>query len=275
MFNLQEIKLPNKIYEPRVQNFGDWLNGLPVVSGLYKSVGEPLKYVCNPALRRIKGFREFMEHQECISELLFRDEMIVMDEASYLTISYANDEFKDLGYRPNRPIETIRWEKFVKDYYPKIPWEVDDDFELKVIEPECSGCMDAFLNDRGISHDMFVVGDRWSQVTDKRRNWEILANSLKFIDGSKFYFLRFEDDLMTNAQIIKWSYKPFISTFTGAGMLADLLNKESLCLYDDSMCPTWNGAPIEYSYFKHYYFNRGSTLLHIDDPKLNIYLKSH
>lgn len=261
MFNLQEIKLPNKIYEPRVQNFGDWLNGLPVVSGLYKSVGEPLKYVCNPALRRIKGFREFMEHQECISELVYRDEMIIMDEASYLTLSYANDEFKDLGYRPNRPIETIRWEKFVKDYYPKIPWEVDDDFELKVEDIQNP---EAFLNMFGINEHMHVVGDRWGQIIDKRREWGVLANSLKFIDGSRFYFLEYEKyDLMTNAQIIKYSPKPFISAITGIGILTDLMKEEAIILWDKSM-ENWDGMDIEFDYWRHYYFDRKTEFLPLE-----------
>lgn len=256
-------KWPNKLYEPRVENLGDFLNGLPVVSGISKAIGEPVKFVVNPALRKINGFREFMEFQPFISELVYRDEMVIMDEKSYLTLSYADNEFKELTERPLRPIETMRWKFFVNTYYPQLKWEVDDDLVLQVY--------DNYMCDDPLFNDYYFVGDRWNQVIDKRRDWEILANSLLFVDGSKFFFLPYDKfTIMDCAWHIKFSSKPFISTFTGSGMLGDLLKKETWCVYDDSMIPLWNGMPIEYSYWKHFYKNRNNRLVHINHPSLRM-----
>lgn len=253
-----------KLWCPNVFNLGDFFNCLPVVSGLAKSHGEQIHFVVPDCFQKIFGFREFMEFQPCIGKLVFRCEVLNMDEASYIVTTYTPNDFRHLTERPNRPTETMRHGDFInQNYYARTEdppnWFVDDDFLFHVDDiavPSTEG--------------RYVVGDRWSKVTDTRRSWNILKDSGLFDDPEKFYFLDYETySLMDNACIINNSEKPFLGTFTGSGMLADLLGKENYCLYDDSMLdPPWNGMPIEFSYWKHYYADRPNKLFHLNDPFL-------
>ena len=77
-------------------------------------------------------------------------------------------------------------------------------------------------------------------------------------------FLDYNNDLMTNAYIIKNSKKPFISTFTGISGIADLLNKEQIVLWGEDI-RDWDNKPIEYSFEKHFYGNRKSKLMYLGD----------
>jgi hypothetical protein len=75
-----------------------------------------------------------------------------------------------------------------------------------------------------------------------------------------------------NAYIIKNLKKPFITNFTGVGIMSDLLNKESYCVWkaedwnpefrvgDDI---SWdNGKNIKQIFEKHFYQNRKGRLVH-------------
>lgn len=249
--------MPLNVYVPNVFNFGDFLNGLPVISGLHKSLGQKIKFVIPDSMSQIKGIRYFLEYQNIFSDVYFRKEILNMDESSYIIATYSQEDFKSLTERPNRPIETMRWEKFIKDNYKDLTWEVDDEFELEV-----------YVN-YGIYCDQrkWICGDRWSKPsTDARRASNVLKDSGLFGDTNKYQFLSYEDDVMTNAMFIKSSLHPFIGTFTGSGMMADLLNKKNYCVYNDDMVnPPWNGMPIEYSLWKHYYADRPNTLVHVKD----------
>ena len=246
-----------KLWCPNVYNTGDLFNAMPVVSGLSKAFGDQVRFVVPDCFQQIFGFKEFMEFQPCIKELVFRCEVLNMDESSYIVTTYTQNDFRGLTERPIRPTETMRHQEFIRENYPNITWMVDDNFKFHVDDiavPSTEG--------------KYVIGDRWSKVSDTRRAWNIFRDSGLFDDESKFYFLDYETySLMDNACIINNSEKPFLGTFTGSGMLADLLGKENYCLYDDSMVdPPWNGMPIEFSYWKHHYANRPNKLFHLNDP---------
>lgn len=248
-----------RIYVPYTKNLGDMFNVMPVISGLSKSLGVMIDLVVSDNLLVVKGFRDFMEFQPCINTLRFRKEILGMDESSYLHIIYSQEEFRHLTERPNRPIETMRHEKFVRDNYPTLEFEVDDDFVFNV-KPEYH-----FIPD--FTPDMYIVGDRWmNDQTDMRRSSNIIRDGLPRLwhDKETYYFLEYTETLMHNAYLISVSKKPFIGTFTGSGMLADLLGVKNYCVWDNSMI-NWNNAPIEYSYHKHYYADRLNQLVHISD----------
>lgn len=249
-----------KIYCPWTNNLGDFLNVMPVFSGLAKSLGDTIRLVVADDHKKINGFKEFFLYQPMFEQVLFRSEVIGMEENTYTIVAYSQEEFKHLTERPNRPIETMRHEKFVRDNYPHLTFEVDDDLILQTTNPWYNGP----------KTNMIIVGDRWSSVVDTRRSWNILKDSGHFNDETKFQFLDYSHSLMENACLIQQSNKSFIGTFTGSGMLADLLGVESVCLWDDSMIG-WNGAPIEYSYWKHYYTDRNNHLCHVNDPVITGY----
>ena len=256
-----------KCYCPYTNNLGDFLNVMPVFSGLAKSLGDTIRLVVADEHKRIKGFREFFEYQPFFHEVLFRSEVLGMDENTYMIVAFSEYEYKDLTTRPNRPIETMRHEKFIRDHYPFLTFEIDDSLILEI--PNWSDTDEVLY---GPGFQKRIVGDRWSSVVDTRRSWNILKDSGNFDDETKFYFLDYNQTLMVNAAIIASSPYPFIGTFTGSGMLADLLGVENWCLYDDSMLnPQWNGMPIEYSYWKHYFGDRNNHLCHVNDPVITGY----
>lgn len=248
--------MPLNIFVPRTHNFGDFLNTMPVISGLHKSLGQKIKLVVPNSMNQIKGFRNFMEYQGIFTDVYFRNEVFNMDEGSYIFVTYSDEEFRNLTTRPVVPIETMRNEKFVRDHYPDLHWEVDNDFELQV-----------YIN-YGVNFDQrkWVCGDRWLKpTTDIRRASNILKDSGLFED-SKYQFLDYNDDVMTNAMMIKSSIHPFIGTYTGSSVIADLLKKKHYVLHNDDMInPPWNNAPIEYSFWKHYYGNRFAESIHVKD----------
>lgn len=243
-----------------VQNLGDFFNAMPVISGISKALNESVRLIVSPKLRAINGFREFMEFQDCIGECFFRDEIINMNEEGYTTLHYSREEFRNLKERPNRPIETMRHERWIHDSYKTFNWEVDDDFKFMVYPTYMASDM-----------PLYVVGDRWlNNDTDTRRSSFILKDSGVF-DDPKYHFLDYTNTLMNNAYLIV-ACQEFYGTFTGSGMLADLLGVPNYCVYcDDMVNPPWNNAPIEYSYWKHYYADRPNQLIHIEDlrKKLN------
>jgi hypothetical protein len=118
--------------------------------------------------------------------------------------------------------------------------------------------------------DTHYVGDRWDHFsTDTRRKTNILSH-LK-----DFEFIDFNNDLLTNCYIIKESKKPFITNFTGVGMMADLLDKELFCVWKpEDWNPEWivgdgitwdNGKNIEQVFEKHFYLDRKAKLVHAKD----------
>jgi len=65
-----------------------------------------------------------------------------------------------------------------------------------------------------------------------------------------------------NCSLIKYNPNPLYTTFTGIGILSDLMDKETYILYDDDVV-NWDNKPIEYSFNLHYIRNRKSKLRYL------------
>jgi hypothetical protein len=63
--------------------------------------------------------------------------------------------------------------------------------------------------------------------------------------------------------IIKKSKYPFVSTFTGVSILADLIGKENVVVYGPDMNGFMGWTP-EFSYHKHYFTDRKSYICDIN-----------
>lgn len=211
-----------------------------MLSGISQSFGK-IDLCILHSMRKFRGIREFLLYQDIFSSVNFDDEI---DPKDYWIINSLTREDKNSDVRP---IETCRYENFVKDNYG-LNFEVDDAFILKYPE----------LNIE--IKPGFYIGDRWakSQETDNRRKSEIFRHL------ENFTFIDFDLDLLSNTYIIAKSNMPFVSTFTGVSNIADLLNKQHFVIWEDSMA-NWDNKPIEYSFEKHYYKNRHGRLLYIKE----------
>jgi hypothetical protein len=161
---------------------------------------------------------------------------------------------------PNRPIETCRYENYMKDNY-KMEFNVDDDFIVKTPNFDIE------------VKDTYYVGDRWAVgEIDTRRETHILSHL------TNYEFIDFDRPMLENAYIIKNLTKPFITNFTGVGMLADLLDKELYCVWKaedwkpehrvgDNDVSWDNGKNINQVFEKHFYLNRKGKLVHASDLK--------
>ena len=108
------------------------------------------------------------------------------------------------------------------------------------------------------------IGDRWNHETiDTRRKTNVVEHGAQ-PDPSKVVYLDYSKDLLYNLNLIQCSNKPFISTFTGIGILADLMYKETIVCWDEDM-RTWDGHPVEFDFIRHYYGNRSSKLVHVKE----------
>jgi hypothetical protein len=156
---------------------------------------------------------------------------------------------------PIRPIETCRYENWVRDKYA-LDFEVDDDFELKV--PKL---------DIDYHEDKIIMGDRWSEkedpTIDARRKTYVLKDSGKF-DDSKVHYLNYDDDVTKNVSLIKYNPNTFYTTFTGIGIVGDLLKKDLVVYWDDDV-RMWDGHPVQYDFERHYYGDRNGKLVYIGD----------
>ena len=229
-----------KLHLNSTANLGDFLNALPVLSGIYKSTGEKVYLIIRKEMHKFKGIKELLMYQDIFEDVVFEDDVYT---SGVKVLSSWTREDKNNN---NRPIETCRYENWLKDNYD-MEFDVDDDFILQV--PELNMQFD----------DEYYCGDRWSGPDiDTRRKSNTLANigNVRYLD--------YNDDIIENAYIIKNCKSPFISTFTGISGIADLLNKDQVVLWSDEL-ENWDNKPIEYSFEKHYYGNRKSTLMYIGD----------
>jgi hypothetical protein len=242
-----------KIYVSGTSNLGDFLNSLPVLSGVSKKYGK-YHLIIKSDMRKFIGLRSFLNYQNLFSEVEFDDELFLYGDIIQLS-SWPIREDKN---NPNRPTETCRYENWLKDKY-QMDFEVDDEFVVKT--PEYT-TIDV--------EDDYYVGDRWSVGNmDTRRESHILSylKDFKFID--------FGLSLLENAYIIKNLKKPLITNFTGVGMLADLCNVPLYCVWKAEDWKSefrvgndisWdNGKNIQQIYEKHFYLNRKSKLVHAND----------
>jgi len=222
-------------------NLGDFMNGMPVISGIVNSYGK-VHLVIRKEMRKFTGIIEFLMYQDLFTDVSFDDDVILYGDYVNLS-SWTREDRND----PNRPVETCRYENWLRDNY-KLDFQVDDNFTLKVEDLNID-----------IDQSKSYCGDRWNGpgIDGRRSTWTLAhLNGLVFLD--------YNNDLMTNAYIIKNSKKPFISTFTGISGIADLLNKEQIVLWGEDI-RDWDNKPIEYSFEKHFYGNRKSKLMYLGD----------
>lgn len=222
-------------------NLGDFMNAIPVISGLVNSYGK-VDFVIRSDMRKFNGIKEFLLYQDLFTDVNFDDDVILY--GNYIDLSSWTREDKN---DKNRPIETCRYENWLRDNY-NLDFQVDDSFEIKVQDLDIE-----------VDQSQSYCGDRWNGpgIDGRRASW-----TLTHLEGLNF--LNYQDSLMKNAYIIKNSKKPFISTFTGISGIADLLNKEQIVLWGEDI-RNWDNKPIEYSFEKHFYGNRKSKLMYLGD----------
>jgi hypothetical protein len=231
-------------------NLGDFCNALPVISGISKYKNEKIHLIIRPEMRKFNGIKEFLKYQPMIEDVDFSDDLLVFGDVMTIS-SWTRMDQED----SNRPIETCRYENWVNDNY-RMLFEVDDDFEIQVFP--------MFIDDL---NDKTIIGDRWSTKqdpnVDARRSTNVIENGAN-LDRNKVVYMDYTKPLMYNCNLIKQNPHPFITTFTGIGIIADLMNKETIVGWDEDM-RTWDGHPVEFDFKRHYYGNRKSKLVHVKD----------
>jgi hypothetical protein len=222
-------------------NMGDFLNCLPVLSGIYKQYGK-IDLVIQDSMEKFNGFIDLLSYQDIFNTVTFQKETPELSDYIWF-----NSWVNGVEYDGINPIETTRYEKYIK-HVSGIQFNIDSEFELKI----------PHLN---IGKFDTVIGDRCSKTTvDTSRPSEVLKNSGKFNDS---FYLDFSRSCIYNANVIKQSNK-FITMFTGISILADLMNVP-LEVYYTKELDGWQNQPIQYSYMKHFYANRKSTLKLLDE----------
>ena len=226
-------------------NLGDFSNALPVISGLSLYDKRPVDLIIRGEMRKFVGIKELLLEQPCINSVEFDDEVFSNGAINLSSWTRMDQDDND------RPVETCRYENWIRDNYG-IDFKVDDDFELMIKDEPMEFT------------DLYVIGDRWNHPTiDTRRKTQVIKDGAN-PDPSKVYYLDYSRPIMENLNYIRYSYKPFITTFTGVGILADLMNKETIVCWDEDM-RMWDGHPVEYDFIRHYYGNRKSKLVHVKD----------
>ena len=240
-----------RIYLNGTSNLGDFLNGLPVMSGISKTYGK-YDLIIKHEMKKFKGLKDFLMYQDIFNSVEF-DEDLFFSGAINMSSWPMREDKND----PNRPIETCRYENFMKDNH-RMEFQVDDEFTVKTPEYDI------------IVKNAYYVGDRWAVGNiDARRETHVLSylKDCEFID--------FDRPMLENAYIIKNLNKPFITNFTGVGMLADLCNIPLYCVWkaedwkpefrvgDDV---SWDdGKDSKKVFEKHFYLNRKAKLVHAKD----------
>jgi len=253
MIGLLLLRIIMKIKIDCTANLGDFCNALPVISGISKYVNQKIHLIIRPEMRKFNGIKEFLKYQPMVEEVDFSDDLITFGDIMTLS-SWTRMDQEDA----DRPIETCRYENWVNDNY-RILFEVDDEFEIQVF-PMFVGDFD----------DKTIIGDRWSAKqdpsVDARRSTNVIENGAK-LDNDKVVYMDYSKTLMYNCNLIKQNPNPFITTFTGIGIIADLMNKETIVGWDEDM-RIWDGHPVEFDFKRHYYGNRKSKLVYVKDITL-------
>ena len=230
-------------------NLGDFMNGIPVLAGLVNSYGK-VDLVIRSEMKKFNGIKEFLMYQDLFLDVNFDDDVILYGK--YIDLSSWTREDKNDS---NRPVETCRYENWLRDHY-NLDFQVDDSFEIKVKDLD----IDCFT-------DKLIVGDRWNHSTiDSRRNTNVVQNGAN-PDPNRVVYLDYNNDVMNNCFIIKNNPNKFITTFTGIGIIADLMNKETIVCWDEDM-RVWDGRPVEFDFERHYYLNRKSKLVHVNELEI-------
>jgi hypothetical protein len=219
-------------------NMGDFLNCLPVLSGISKIYGK-IDLIIKDEMKKFNGFRDLLSYQEMFNTVKFESEISPLLPLECIPF---NSWINDFSFDGVNPIETTRYEKYFK-LNINLTFEVDSEFTLQI----------PYLN---VGNHGIVVGDRCAKTTsDKRRESNVIQNSNNFTDAE---YLNYGNSCIFNANIIKQCDK-FVTTFTGISILADLM-RVPLDLYYTQDLDGWCDQSIEFSYKKHFYLNRNSTL---------------
>lgn len=222
-------------------NMGDFLNCLPVLSGIYDSYGK-IDLVIQNDMKKFNGFRDLLSYQQMFNSVKFESE--ITSETKCFPFNSWVDDFSFDGVNP---IETSRYAKIFKLSY-NLDFNIDSNFELEI-------------PDLNVGQHDIVVGDRcFNTTSDKRRSCDVIRSSGKFNDVE---YLDYNNSCIYNANIIKQCNK-FITTFTGIAILADLMDIPFDMYYTKDF-DGWENQSAEFTYKKHLYFNRKSTLKLLDD----------
>lgn len=242
------------LLSPRIQNLGDFSHCLPMISGFVKKHGKVSFGIC-PRMKRFNGLIDMLMYQGLFTDVWFCDEQRPIEY--YIVIDDSGSDEGNTG----ESLVSRRFYNFMKRHC-NVDFEFDSDFQLKV--------PDTIYTDYLINR--YIIGDRWSpsdapDVDDRRSS--NLTQPYDLFKHEKFYYLDYKSDILTNLSIIKHNNKPFITTFTGIGILADLMNKETIVLWDDDM-RMWQGKPVTDDYRLHYWTTRKSQLQYIKDFNINL-----
>ena len=241
---------PLSIVSPRIHNLGDFAHCLPALSAIHKNSGFKINFgICN-SLKKFKGIKDLLMCQEMFESVFF------MDEVQWMTQTFLIDDSGPDSENPTMSQAAHHHMNFFNSQYGA-NLSIDEDFELQV---PYFGEMDYF-------EDKILIGDRWSPEEcpdlDMRRQYSVLKNSGKF-DGEQFKYLDYSDNLVYNCSLIKYNPNPFYTTFTGIGILSDLMKKETHVMWDDDM-RMWNGKPVECDFDLHYRKNSKNSLEYIKE----------
>jgi len=240
------------VASPRIHNLGDFAHCLPTLSALYKATGQKLSFSICDRLERFKGIKELLLAQDMIEEVFFWREQ----KFNYMNGAILDDTGTTEG-NAQAPIANRQYLNYFNKTYGFTLYN-DDDFKLQI--PKL---------DIDYHEEKMIVGDRWSPKdapdVDTRR-YSNLIESSGIIDRNKAVYLDYNNDLLYNCALIKYNPNPFVTTFTGIGILADLMKKDLYVLWDEDM-RTWQGLPVEHDFDLHYYKDRGAKLKYIRDFK--------
>jgi len=94
------------VYCVGTSNLGDFLNGLPVLSGMQKKFGK-FDLLIKKEMSKFKGIIEFLEYQDIFNKIEFHDPKEDGDKIALLFASW-HPQYPIKNYRnnPNRPTET-------------------------------------------------------------------------------------------------------------------------------------------------------------------------
>lgn len=238
-----------KVVSPRIHNLGDFANCLPALSGFYKLTGHKMSFSICDRLQRFVGLKELLLAQEMFSDVKFMHEESLPDR--YIVID-DQDQEENLGHIPTA---TFKYANSIRKGYG-IQFDIDDEFELNIPKLDIDYMTDKVL-----------VGDRWSSNdapdVDTRRYSYMIKDS-GILNHKDTFYLDYTKDLLYNCSLIKYNPNPFVTTFTGIGILADMMRKDQYIVWGDDL-HNWNNKPIEYSFKMHYFMNRNSKLVYIKD----------
>lgn len=236
---------------PRIHNLGDFANCLPALSGLHKSTGEKIHFSISNQLGRFNGLKQLLCLQEMFADVILESEE--KKDSKYINIHDQSDEDSQTVV----PSATLRYANSL--YSQNIEFEIDEDFEMNV--PKL-----------GFDYleDTILIGDRWSSKEDSNldsRRASYMIKDSGILNHKKTLQLDYKKDLVYNCSLVKYNPNIFVTTFTGIGILADLMKKDQYIVWGEDL-RDWAGKPIEYSFELHYFKNRNSKLCYVEDFSL-------